>query len=145
MNRNILKKSSVRCRRKTGVPGEKPAEASLDWKPNGHTAPGPGIEPGSVDFIECSSYFISHASKIFLKIINNRMSSTPSSWQKSRPVSEQGEEQGPNRQHKNIIEKCKAHFTPLYLCFIDYRKAFDCACHQDLWKIMREWISLLCV
>ncbi len=25
---------------------EKPAEASLDWKPNGHTAPGPGIEPG---------------------------------------------------------------------------------------------------
>ncbi len=28
------------------MPGEKPAEASLDWKPNGHTAPGPGIEPG---------------------------------------------------------------------------------------------------
>ena len=28
------------------MPGEKPAEASLDWKPNEHTAPGPGIEPG---------------------------------------------------------------------------------------------------
>ena len=26
--------------------GENSAEASLDWKPNGHTAPGPGIEPG---------------------------------------------------------------------------------------------------
>ena len=26
--------------------GRKPAEASLDWKPNGHTALGPGIEPG---------------------------------------------------------------------------------------------------
>ena len=25
---------------------KKPAEASLDWKPNGHTALGPGIEPG---------------------------------------------------------------------------------------------------
>ncbi len=25
---------------------EKPVEASLDWKPNGHTAPGPRIEPG---------------------------------------------------------------------------------------------------
>ncbi len=24
----------------------KPAEASLDWKPNGHTMPGLGIEPG---------------------------------------------------------------------------------------------------
>ena len=28
------------------MPREKPAEAGLDWKPNGHTAPGPGIEPG---------------------------------------------------------------------------------------------------
>ena len=28
------------------MPGEKPAEASLDWKSNGHTAPGLGIEPG---------------------------------------------------------------------------------------------------
>ncbi len=31
---------------KKGVPREKPAEASLGWKSNGHTAPGPGIEPG---------------------------------------------------------------------------------------------------
>ncbi len=43
MNRNILKKSSFRCRRKTR---EKPVGASVDWKPNGHTSPGPGIEPG---------------------------------------------------------------------------------------------------
>ena len=28
------------------MPEEKPAEASLDWKPNGHTAPGPRIERG---------------------------------------------------------------------------------------------------
>ena len=28
------------------VPVDKPAEASLDWKANGHTAPGPGVEPG---------------------------------------------------------------------------------------------------
>ncbi len=28
------------------MPGEKPAKASLDWKTNGHTAPGPGMEPG---------------------------------------------------------------------------------------------------
>ena len=31
--------------KETGVPGEKPAEARLDWKHNGHTAPGSGIEP----------------------------------------------------------------------------------------------------
>ena len=28
--------SSFRCRRKTGVPREKPVEASLDWKPSAH-------------------------------------------------------------------------------------------------------------
>ncbi len=28
------------------MPGEKPAEATLDWKPNGHTAPEPGLDPG---------------------------------------------------------------------------------------------------
>ncbi len=28
-----------------GVPGGKPVEASLDRKPNGHTAPGTRIEP----------------------------------------------------------------------------------------------------
>ncbi len=37
---------SFRCSRKTGESGEKPAEASMDWKPNGHTAQGPGIKPG---------------------------------------------------------------------------------------------------
>ncbi len=25
---------------------KKPAESSMDWKPNARTAPGPGIEPG---------------------------------------------------------------------------------------------------
>ncbi len=43
---DLFKKPSFRCRRKTGDPGEKPVEASLDWKPNARTAPGPGIEPG---------------------------------------------------------------------------------------------------
>ncbi len=37
MSRNILKKSDFSCRRKTGVPREKPEEASLDRKRNGHT------------------------------------------------------------------------------------------------------------
>ena len=30
---------------KIGEPGEKPVEASMDWKPNPRTAPGPGIKP----------------------------------------------------------------------------------------------------
>ena len=29
------------------MPGEEPTEASVDWKPNAHEAPGPGLEPGT--------------------------------------------------------------------------------------------------
>ena len=35
-------KVSFECRRKAGVPGEKPAEASMDRKPNAHKAAGTG-------------------------------------------------------------------------------------------------------
>ena len=46
MNRKTPKKPD-KCRMKTGVPGAKPAEASLDWNlTNQHTALGLGIEPG---------------------------------------------------------------------------------------------------
>ncbi len=41
-NRIILKKSSIT---KAGGKLEMEVLASLDWKPNGHTGPGPGIEP----------------------------------------------------------------------------------------------------
>ena len=27
---------------------------------------------------------------------------------------------------------------PLYFCFIDYAKAFDCVDHNKLWKILKE-------
>ena len=28
--------------------------------------------------------------------------------------------------------------TPIYFCFIDYVKAFDCVDHISLWKILKE-------
>ena len=41
--------SSFKCRRKTGAPVEKLAEASLDWKPIfAHTAPGPASNLGCI-------------------------------------------------------------------------------------------------
>ncbi len=45
---NQTKRNSVLdAGEKPELPGEKPMEASLDWKPNVglHTAPGPGIKP----------------------------------------------------------------------------------------------------
>ena len=36
-----------------------------------------------------------------------------------------------------IIEKAR-EFQNIYFCFIDYFKAFDCADHNKLWKILKE-------
>ena len=37
-----------------------------------------------------------------------------------------------------IIEKAKAFQKNIYICFIDYTKAFDCVDHNKLWKILKE-------
>ena len=37
-----------------------------------------------------------------------------------------------------IIEKGREFQINIYFCFIDYAKAFDCAYHNKLWKILPE-------
>ena len=37
-----------------------------------------------------------------------------------------------------IIEKAREFQKNIYLCFIDYAKAFDCVEHYKLWKILKE-------
>ena len=37
-----------------------------------------------------------------------------------------------------IIEKAREFQENIYLCFIDYAKAFDCVDHNKLWKILKE-------
>ena len=37
-----------------------------------------------------------------------------------------------------IIQKARALQKNIYLCFIDYTKAFDCMDHNKLWKILKE-------
>ena len=37
-----------------------------------------------------------------------------------------------------IIEKAREFQKNIYLCFIDYTKAFDCVNHNKLWKILKE-------
>ena len=36
------------------------------------------------------------------------------------------------------IEKAREFQENIYLCFIDYAKAFDCVDHNKLWKILKE-------
>ena len=35
-------------------------------------------------------------------------------------------------------KKQESSKKPLYFCFIDYAKAFDCVDHNKLWKILKE-------
>ena len=37
-----------------------------------------------------------------------------------------------------IIKKAREFQKNIYLCFIDYVKAFDCMDHNKLWKILKE-------
>ena len=37
-----------------------------------------------------------------------------------------------------IIEKVRKFQKSIYLCYIDYAKAFDCVDHDKLWKALRE-------
>ena len=37
-----------------------------------------------------------------------------------------------------LIEKARDCQKNIYLCFIDYAKAFDCVDHNKLWKILQE-------
>ena len=37
-----------------------------------------------------------------------------------------------------IMEKAREFQKNIYLCFIDYKKAFDCVDHNKLWKILKK-------
>ena len=39
---------------------------------------------------------------------------------------------------RRIINKAREFQKNIYLCFIDYAKAFDCVDHNKLWKILKQ-------
>ena len=36
------------------------------------------------------------------------------------------------------MEKAREHQRDVYMCFIDYKKAYDCVDHEILWVILRD-------
>jgi hypothetical protein len=96
------------------------------------------------DPAECANYrtisLISHASKVLLKVILARIQNTVES--------EVAEEQAGFRPQKGtrnhlcnlriITEKARSRKQPLYLCFVDFQKAFDTVSHKKLWKAMAD-------
>ena len=83
---------------------------------------------------------ISHASKVILKILQARLQQYVNC---ELPDVQAGfrQDRGTRDQISNIhwiIKKAREFQKNIYLCFIDYAKAFDCVDHQKLWKILKE-------
>ena len=84
--------------------------------------------------------FISHASKVMLKILQARLQQD---MNHELPDDQAGFRKGRKArdQFANIhwiIEKAREFQENIYFCFIDYAKAFDCVDHNKLWKIIQE-------
>ena len=89
-------------------------------------------------FKECSDYctvaFISHSSKVMLKILQARL---PLYMNRECPDVQARFRKG--RESRNqianihwVIEKAREFQKNIYLCFIDYTKAFYCVDHNKL-------------
>ena len=93
---------------------------------------------------ECSNYctiaFISHSSKVMLKIlqaslqqyVNCELPDVQAGFRKGRGTRDQID------NIRWITEKSREFQTNIYFCFVDYAKAFDCVNHNKLWEILKE-------
>ena len=92
----------------------------------------------------CSNYctiaFISHASKVMLKILQARFQHYVN---QDLPDVQVGFIKGRRTREQIaniccIIEKAREFQKNIYFCFIDSVKAFDCVDHNQLWKILQK-------
>ena len=82
----------------------------------------------------------SHTSEVMLKILQTRLQQymnceLPAVQARLR------KNRGTRVQIANIhwiIKKAREFQKNMYVCFIDYAKAFDCVDHNKLWKILKE-------
>jgi len=93
---------------------------------------------------ECSNYrtvaFISHTSKIILKIPQGRLQQYVN---QEHPDIQDGFKKGRGTRDQIanirwIVEKAREFQKNIYLCFIDYAKAFDCVDHNKLENSSRD-------
>ena len=98
--------------------------------------------PKKVSSKECANHqtiaLISHASKVMLKILHARLQHYVN---QELPDVQAGFRKGKGTRDQIanihwIIEKEREFQKNIYICFIDYTKAFDCVEHNKLWKIL---------
>jgi len=83
---------------------------------------------------------ISHASKVRLKILQARLQQHVN-CELPDVQADFRQGRGTRNQIANIcwiIQKAREFQKNIYLCFIDYAKAFDCVAHNKLWKILKR-------
>lgn len=83
---------------------------------------------------------IPHASKVLLKVIQKRMEPY---MEREMPEEQAGfrKGRGTRDQIANlrwILEKARDYRKDIFMCFIDYSKAFDCVNHARLWTGLRK-------
>ena len=93
---------------------------------------------------KCSNYniivFISHDSKVMLKILQVRLQQYMK-WELPDILVGFRKGRGTRDQIANIwkiMKKAKEFQTNIYFCFTDNTKVFDCVDHNKQWKILKE-------
>jgi len=94
---------------------------------------------------ECFNYhtiaFISHTSKVMLKIlqarlqqyVNHELPDVQAGFRKARETRDQ------IANIHWIMEKARKFQKNIYFCFIDYAKAFDCWITTNCGKFLKKW------
>ena len=88
----------------------------------------------------CTISFISHISKVMLKILQARLQQY---MNRELPDIQAGFKNGRGTRDQTakihwIIKKARAFQKNIYFCFIDYTKPFNCVDHNKLWEILKE-------
>ena len=87
----------------------------------------------------CTIALVSHARKVMVKVlqarlqqyVNRKLPDVQAGFRKGRGIRD---------QIANIcwiMEKAREFQKNICFCFMDYAKAFDCADHNKLWKILK--------
>ena len=88
----------------------------------------------------CTIALISHASKVMLKILQDRLQQY---MNRELPDVQAGFRKGKGTRYQIanicwIIKKRREFQKNIYFCFIDYVNDFDCVDYNKLWKILKE-------
>ena len=88
----------------------------------------------------CTIALISHASKVLLKILQARLQQYMNC---ELPDVQAGFRKGRKTRDQTanicwIVKKAREFHKSIYLCFIDYAKAFDCVDHNNCGKFWKR-------